>query len=237
MKTKLAVFDIDGTIFRSSLIIELVNLLIEKKVFPKELKREIEEDYVAWANRQGSFDNYIAKVVEVYKKYIKGTRESIIKEASREIIDYQKNKVYIFTRELLKKLKEEDYFLLAISGAPEIIVSEFAKALGFQKYYGSRYEIKNGKFTGKVSNDIAWAKNEILNNFLKEYKNFNLKNAIGVGDSEIDIAFLEMVGKPIAFNPDFKLAKYAKKKKWKIIIERKNVVYKVKKFSFEATTN
>ena len=39
-------------------------------------------------------------------------------------------------------------------------------------------------------------------------------------------------GNPIAFNPDFKLATYAKKKKWKIVVERKNVVYKIKDFDF-----
>lgn len=236
MKSNLAVFDIDGTIFRSSLIIELVNLLAEKKVFPKGLNREIEEDYVAWANRQGSYNNYISKVVEVYKKYIIGVEESIIRDAASEIIDYQKNKVYVFTRELLKKLKKENYYLLAISGAPEVIVSEFAKALGFDKYYGARYEVIDGKFTGKMINDTAWNKHEILSRFVKDHKEFDLKKAVGVGDSEIDVTFLELVGNPIAFNPDFILANYAKKKNWKIVVERKNVVYNVLDFEFETTT-
>lgn len=236
MKTRLAVFDIDGTIFRSSLIIELVNLLVEKGVFPKGLNKEIEEDYVAWVNRQGSFDNYISKIVEVYIKYIKGINESVIKNAAKEIIDYQKNKVYIFTRELIKKLKKENYYLLAISGAPEIIISEFANALEFDKYYGARYEVINNKFSGRIINDTAWNKHEILSQFIKNNNEFDLKEAVGVGDSEIDITFLELVGNPIAFNPDFKLSTYAKKKKWKIVVERKNVVYEIKDFDFGITS-
>nr|MBI5455520.1 HAD family phosphatase [Candidatus Levybacteria bacterium] len=235
-KTKLAVFDIDGTIFRSSLIIELVNLLVEKQVFPKGLNKEIEEDYIAWANRQGSYDNYISKVVEAYIKYIKGTKESVVRQTAREIIEYQKNKVYIFTRELLKRLKSENYYLLAISGAPEIIVAEFAKTLGFDKYYGARYEVISGKFSGQIVNDTAWNKHEILSQFVKDNKQFNLKDAVGVGDSEIDITFLDIVGNPIAFNPDFKLATYAKKKKCRIVVERKNVVYDIKDFDFEITS-
>ncbi len=236
MKTNLAVFDIDGTIFRSSLIIELVNLLVEKKVFPKGLNKEIEEDYIAWANRQGSYNNYIGKVVEVYIKYIKGVDEDTVRKAAGEIIDYQKNKVYVFTRELIKKLKEENYYLLAISGAPEIIVSEFAKAMGFDKYYGAGYEVVNGKFTGKITNDTAWSKHEILSRFVEVHKEFDLKKAVGVGDSEIDVTFLELVGNPVAFNPDFILANYAKKNAWKIVVERKNVVYGIKDFEFETTT-
>ena len=72
MKTKLAVFDIDGTIFRSSLIIELVNYLVETSIFPKKSKKEIENDYVAWVSRKGGYLNYIESVVRVFKKNIKG---------------------------------------------------------------------------------------------------------------------------------------------------------------------
>jgi HAD superfamily hydrolase (TIGR01490 family) len=236
MKNNLAVFDIDGTIFRSSLIIELVNLLAEKNIFPKRLNKEIEEDYVAWANRQGSYNNYIGKVVEVYKKYIVGVEEEVIRQAAQEIIEYQKNKVYVFTRELIKKLKNDNYYLLAISGAPEIIVSEFSKALGFDRYYGARYEVVDGKFTGLIQSDTAWSKHEILSEFVKDHKEFDLKKAVGVGDSEIDVTFLELVGNPIAFNPDFILANYAKEKNWRIVVERKNVVYEIKDFKFETTS-
>lgn len=236
MKSKLAVFDIDGTIFRSSLIIELVNLLVEKGIFPKGLNKEVEEDYVAWANRQGSYDNYIQTVVEAYIKNVNDIEEDKVKQAAREVIEYQKNKVYIFTRELLRKLKNENYYLLAISGAPEIIVSEFAKTHGFDKYYGADYETVNGKFTGQIVSDTFLIKHEILGDFVKNNPQFNLKEAVGVGDSEIDITFLDLVGNPIAFNPDFKLATYAKNRGWKIVVERKNVVYNIKDFEFESTS-
>lgn len=236
MKTKLAVFDIDGTIFRSSLVIELVNGLVDKKVFPRSLSKEIEEDYIAWVNRTGGYEDYVSKVVEVYIKYIKGTSEKTVIKTSKEIINYKKNKVYVFTRELIKKLKKENYYLLAISGSPYEIVSEFAKALGFDEYFGTNFEIIKGKYTGKIITRTAWAKSEILKNFSKDHKEFNLKKAVGIGDSEIDISFLSLVGKPIAFNPDRKLSEHAKKKKWKIVVERKNVVYSLKDFTFEITS-
>lgn len=233
---RIAVFDIDGTIFRSSLIVELVEGLIENKIFPKTLLKEIEEDYVNWVNRQGSYNNYINSVVAAYQKYIVGCSEELVIKTAREVIDFQKDKIYVFTRELINKLKKENYFFLAISGSPEIIVSEFAKALGFDKYYGSRYIVKNGKFTGEAHEETVWKKHEILNNFILEHKEFNLDKSLGVGDSEIDITFLNLVGEPIAFNPDIKLAKYAKENGWKIVVERKNVVYKINDFDFELTS-
>ena len=38
---KLAIFDIDGTIFRSSLVIELSHALVDAKIFPLSAKKEI----------------------------------------------------------------------------------------------------------------------------------------------------------------------------------------------------
>jgi phosphoserine phosphatase len=40
------------------------------------------------------------------------------------------------------------------------------------------------------------------------------------------------VGQPVAFNPNRQLAGYAKKKNWKIIVERKDVVYELQRYSF-----
>lgn len=235
-KNKLAIFDIDGTVFRSNLVIELVDELIKNKIFPEELALEIEKDYTAWANRQASFTNYTSKVVNVYRANIKGVTEEELKKVIKEIVDYQKDKLYVFTRELIKRLKKENYYLLAISGSPEIIVSEFANALGFDMYYGSRFEAFDGVYTGKQIGDIARNKNEILNSFIAKHKEFDLKTSVGIGDSEIDIAFLDLVGEPIAFNPDLGLAEHAKKNKWRIIVERKNVVYDIKDFGFELTS-
>jgi predicted nucleic-acid-binding protein len=69
---RVAFFDIDGTVFRSSLLIEIVNALIADEVFPTEAKEEIREVYEAWQNREGAYDDYIAAVIVVYLKYIKG---------------------------------------------------------------------------------------------------------------------------------------------------------------------
>lgn len=231
MKKRLAVFDIDGTIFRSSLIVELVDGLVKEGLFPQEAKKEIERDFVAWVSRKGSYVVYILKVIEVYQKYIKDISYENAKAVAKKVIENEKEKVYIYTRDLIKKLKNENYYLLAISGSPDFIVEEFTKSLGFDGFFGGEFEIKNGLFTGRQLIETSNSKPEILTAFLKE-NNFNLDETIGIGDSEIDVSFLSLVGKPIAFNPDNVLAKAAKEKGWRIVIERKNVIYDLKDFDF-----
>lgn len=234
---KLAVFDIDGTIFRSSLVIELTNELVRKEIFPKKAVTEIESDYIAWLNREGGYEDYLRKVVEAYEKYIIDCREEDVMLAVDNVLNNERKKLYRYTRDLIKKLKKNNYFLFAISGSPGHILTSFAKGIGFDKYLGGYYEVVDGKFTGRQPfGNPAWNKKKTLEEFLEKHSNkFDLKSSIGVGDTESDIAFLKMVGHPIAFNPNKKLANYAKKKGWQIVVERKDVIYKLSDFKFTKT--
>jgi phosphoserine phosphatase len=56
-----------------------------------------------------------------------------------------------------------------------------------------------------------------------------LKGSVGVGDSEGDISFLEQVENPICFNPNRILYRHALLSGWKVVVERKDVIYEIKK--------
>ncbi len=53
------------------------------------------------------------------------------------------------------------------------------------------------------------------------------EGSIAVGDSENDIKMLEMAERPIAFNPTIGLYAEARSRKWEIVVERKNVIYRL----------
>jgi len=234
-KIKLAIFDIDGTIFRSSLLIELVNGLTVEGVFPKSIYEEMEKDYIAWLNRKGSYVAYLEKVINLFNKNIGGCSEEDVGKVVDKMLLNEKEKMYVFTRDLVKKARAEGYFLMAISGSPDFIVSKFSEYVGFDICYGSVFGVKEGYFTGKILNKESWAEKDIvIGNFIKKHEcGIDLKHSMAVGDSSADIPMLESVGKPIAFNPDNTLAFHAKKKGWSVIVERKNVVYKIKDFDFD----
>lgn len=234
-KTKLAVFDIDGTIFRSSLTVELVNGFFRAGIFPKSAKKEMEADYLAWMDRKAHYDQFTKKLIEILFKHLPGQKKEDVDKVVDDILSWQKDRVYRYTRDLIKKLKKQKYHLIAISGSPTYIVQKFAIGMGFDIAYGLFYEAVEGVFTGNViSLDPVEHKERVLKHILEKYEiNPDLKNSYAVGDTHIDIPLLEMVGHPVAFNPNQELAKYAKKKQWKIVVERKDVIYEVKKFKFE----
>lgn len=231
-KNRLAIFDIDGTIFRSSLVIELSHALVNAKIFPSSTQREISKEYSAWLDRKGSYEAYINKVVEIYVKNIAGKNFARVSKVAQKVINYQKDRTYRFTRDLIKKLKAQKYFLAAISGSPSYIVEKYAKAIGFDLFFGTELEIKSGKFTGKVKSlDSAFNKAKIVKDLAAKHR-FDLTQSVAVGDTEGDIEMLKLVGRPIAFNPNLGLAKFAKKNKWSVVAERKDVIYQIKSFEF-----
>lgn len=233
-KVKLGIFDIDGTIFRSSLLVELINGLVDAHIIPSKARLEMEDDYLNWVNRTGDYESYIQKVINIHVKYITGCKRSAVEAVAEQVVSWQKQRLYRYTRNLIAELKKKDYYLLCISGSPTYIVSRFAKAMGFKSYFGSEYEVKKGVFTGKVLNlDTFYKKAFVLQEFLRHNKlNADLKNSYAIGDTESDIPILEVVGNPVAINPNRRLAEHAQKNGWQVVVERKDVIYNITKFDF-----
>ena len=227
-KQRVAIFDVDGTIFRSSLLIQVVNRLIEKEVFPPSTRRVYEREYERWLNREGDYDEYISAVVRAFVKHLKGVHYSALADAAEEIVDEQWKRTYRYTRDLLKSLKKRGYFLLAVSHSPKTVLDKFCPRLGFDKTYGILYEIGPQEcFTGNIIEEHLILNKASIVRRAVEKENLTLQHSIGVGDTETDIPFLEMVAKPICFNPNSKLYRYAKRMKWNVVVERKDVVYEL----------
>ena len=225
---RVAVFDVDGTIFRSSLLIQLVNRLIEKDAFPKEAARAFERAHLKWLDREGDYEEYIQAVVAAFQKHLKGVHYGVLSDAAKDVVDDQSKRVYRYTRDLLAELKKEGYYLLAVSHSPKTILDKFCPRLGFNKVYGMVYEIGPQEcFTGVITDPhLILNKSNILKRAV-EKENLTLSGSIGVGDTEADISILEMVTRPICFNPNQKLYRYARRMGWKVVVERKDVVYEL----------
>jgi HAD superfamily phosphoserine phosphatase-like hydrolase len=145
-----------------------------------------------------------------------------------EIIEAKKDRTYRYTRDLIQELKKKGYYLLAISHSPKFIVDGFAYEMGFDKSYGTWYDTgASNRFTGEIVDEhIIMNKASVFTRALEKEK-LQLAGSIAVGDTESDISMLTMVETPIAFNPNRLLYRHAKKHDWKIVVERKDVIYEI----------
>ncbi|MCH8049926.1 HAD family phosphatase [Patescibacteria group bacterium] len=228
-RQKVAIFDIDGTIGRGSLLIYLLDGLINASLISEVARKEFKHDHKKWLDRKGLYDEYIRAVTRTFMKHIKGVHYGDFVEIAKKSVLAHKDHVYLYTKDLIASLKKDGYYLLAISQSPKTIVDFFCENLGFDKVYGRIYEIgPQDRFTGEmVDVHLISNKANIVRRAVQK-ENLTLKESVGVGDTEDDIPFLEMVETPICFNPNKKLHKHAVRMGWKIIVERKNMIYEIK---------
>lgn len=226
-KQKIAVFDIDGTIFRKNLAFELIDELAWMRIFKKEVRKTLVGLYTSWLDHKGTYEEYRKALVELYLVNLKGCRREDIIRASKIVIPFYKYRTYIFANRLIAKLKKDKYNIVAVSGSPIEIVEEYNKYLKFNAVFGSVYETdKRGIYTGKAVFEPTIHKGHVVKQYVAE-NNLTLKGSYGVGDTESDAKFLDIVENAIAFNPNFNLRRIAQKKKWRIVVEKKDVIYEI----------
>lgn len=228
-KRPFAVFDIDGTLIRWQLYHAIADNLARRGHIDARTHQQIKDARMVWKNRahKEAFGAYQTELVIVYEKLLLDLSVKNFNQAVAAVFDEYKDQAYIYTRELIKQLKKDGYLLFAISGSQTEIVSKIASYYGFKDCVGTIYEHGRDKFTGAVTIHLG-GKHLILRELIEKH-DASLKGSIAVGDGASDISMLEMVERPIAFNPERKLYDYAKTKGWKIVIERKNMVYELEK--------
>lgn len=222
----MAVFDIDGTIYRNSLMTQLHFALVRKGIFPPSAVKDVNKQFVAWLDRRGSYNNYLMAIVGAFEKNIKGTRQEVIRKVSKELMAEQQHRVYVYTSKLIEEFRKT-HILVAISGSPIEIVREFNRYWKFDHVFGKVMEVDNrGRYTGRVVVEPVYGKRETLEAFIDAH-HVTLEKSIAVGDTESDIPMLSVVERPVCFNPNKSLYDEAKKNKWEIVVERKDVIYEL----------
>jgi HAD superfamily phosphoserine phosphatase-like hydrolase len=227
-KQKIAIFDIDGTIFRKNLQFELINELSWMDIFPRKVRDQIVTLYTNWLEHSGTYEQYRLGLVELYEKHIAGCKLTDIEKASKIVVSFHQNRTYIFAEQMIAKLRKENYHLIAVSGSPVEIVREYDKShLKFDAVFGSVYSLnEKGVYTGESQYEPVKNKGNLVNQYVLD-NNLTLDDSYGMGDTESDASFLSIVANPIAFNPNDNLKAIAQDKGWRIVVEKKDVVYDI----------
>ena len=231
MVNKVAFFDIDGTIYRDSLMVEHFRTLLDFDLMVSE--KHATQAYKDWYKRQGDYEDYLDAVSKVYVEELKNLTKTDVEFTGRYVIKKKSDRVYKFTRSMLQKHKKEGHLIIFISGSPDFLVEAMGKKHHAFLAIGSKYIMKNNYFTGEVI--PMWdaeSKNKTIDRLVEEY-NIDLDKSYAYGDTNGDYNMLHRVGNPVAMNPSKELFTKIKAneelaKKATILIERKDVIYKTK---------
>jgi len=236
MQKKIAAFfDIDGTLYREGLITELFKKLIRSEIIESERwYKEVRPHYTKWEKRIGNYDHYLIKMAEIYSEAIIGLHKSQIDHIAKLIIKQKGDKVYTYTRDRIKWHKDQGHVIITISGSPQELVKEMATKYNFHDYIGSNYILNDqGIYTGDIK--PMWDsinKQNAIDFFVQKY-DIDLSQSYAYGDTTGDYTMFKSVGHPVAINPTKELLNKiiendGIRNKLQVIVERKDVVYKLK---------
>ena len=233
-KNVAAFFDIDGTLYREGLITEVFKKMVNHEIIAKQKWiDDVRPAFMKWDRRQGEYDTYLSKMVEIFKDTTVGISKEHIEWIAKQVVEQKGERVYLFTRRELERHKRLGHLVIAISGSPLELVTEMAKKHSFDDYKGTEYKTNSkGIYTGKIV--PMWdsvSKKKALHYFEKKY-NLDIDQCYSYGDTNGDISMFSCTGHPCAVNPTRELLTNIQKdkklkEKMRIVVERKDVIYNI----------
>ncbi|MBW3664681.1 MAG: HAD-IB family hydrolase [Actinobacteria bacterium] len=150
---------------------------------------------------------------------VEGHPQSDLLELNEQIVPAVLQKVRPEAKALLEMHAEAGRDRYLISASPIEFVDRLAKDLGLEGGIGTESEVVDGCYTGRLSAPFCYGegKAEHIEKIAAE-RGYDLRLCYSYSDSASDLPMLEMVGHPVAVNPDRALEQVAHQRGWPIVI-------------------
>lgn len=228
---KISIFDVDQTLAKSYYILKFAEHLAHLGLFISTEAEALGSLLNDYRNGLSSYSRASYDVVLTFARGVKGMKQEKVETAGRHYIKTHEEELFSFTRDLLALLKAEKFRIIAVTASPVEVMGPFSESLGIDATFATVCETVNGIYTGNVSQNLADkdVKRQIIQTYIKE-NDVNGQVSLGFGDTVTDLAFLEIVGYPVAVNPDNELEQIAKKNGWLICTHDTNIVESVRAY-------
>jgi phosphoserine phosphatase len=125
--------------------------------------------------------------------------------------------IYAEALELFEEHLDAGRKIFLVSSSPAEIVSHLAEYLGIDECIASRSRIDaDGRYTGELDFYAYGPHKATAIREAAERDGIDLARSYAYSDSVTDVPMLEMVGHPVAVNPDRELARLARQREWEI---------------------
>lgn len=134
-------------------------------------------------------------------------------KAAREIVGM----VQPFAQPLIEEHRAEGRLLVLASTSPLAFTTRLAEELGFDAVIGTSWGDDGARYTGELDGPFVWgpAKADAVEAWADE-NDVRLDGSYAYSDSYFDAPLLDLVGHPVAVNPDRRLAVTAAIKGWPV---------------------
>ncbi|GAC1439495.1 MAG: hypothetical protein NVSMB55_01140 [Mycobacteriales bacterium] len=212
-----AFFDLDRTLIRGSANFPLSVAAFRASYIPP---RDLLRDAISAGSFivRGAGDQACAQLRERILRAVAGHRAADVIALGAGFIPKLAATVLPEARAALDKHAAAGGDRIIVSASPIEIVSALAHALGLEGAVGTRSEIVDGRYTGRLEGPFCYRDGKVAEiQRLAGERNYDLGRCTAYSDSISDQPFLQAVGNPVAINADRKLRAHAATNGWTAI--------------------
>ena len=150
---------------------------------------------------------------------IAGSPVSAIEGVGSAVLPRLAARVRPESRKLISMHHEQGRDTWIVSASPHQLVDPLAASLGMTGAVGTEAEIVDGHYTGQLAGPFVYGEGKatVLEK-LSSDRGYDLERCYAYSDSISDLPMMELVGHPVAVNPDSELERVAHERGWPIVI-------------------
>lgn len=214
-----AFFDVDNTMIIGASIYHLAKGIAARKFITSRDLAGFAWQQVKFrtSGREASLGD-IGTIREAALALISGKPVSEMAELAEEIYDeFIADRIWAGTRALAQAHLDAGQQVWLVTATPIEVASIIARRLGLTGALGTVAEVHDGHYTGRLVGEIlhGQAKADAVRT-LADREGLDLNHCTAYSDSTNDLPMLQIVGYPIAVNPDRVLKARARREGWAV---------------------
>ena len=212
----LAVFDVDGTLVETNVVEYFLYMRLRAQpledwpAFMADMARKAPRWLYLERRSRAEFQR------SFYREY-EGLELDVMRRLGREALDaVTLRRIYPAGMRRIREHKRAGHRVLLLTGALDVVVEPLAELLDVEVDC-AHLLVKDGRLTGDLQSPPPAG--EARGALLEEYAGRNgvvLSESFAYADSLSDLPMLELVGTPVAVNPDARLSQVAGQRGWRI---------------------
>lgn len=214
LKRKIALFDVDDTLYKGGIIFDLMESEIKNNLLEKKYAENVNKNFSLYKKGELDYEEVAKSAVEIWAEGLKGQSYVQVLKNAKEFIVNDLYNFYSFTKPLLALFKNT-HDRIIVTNEPQFVAELISNLFDFTGYNSTEFEVKDGKIIGKVSHYNS-TQSDKRKSIQEIFTNYSRNDSFAFGDSIGDVGMFEEVSYPICVNANQKLQELAKKNGWKL---------------------
>jgi len=208
------IFDVDYTVIKKPSTWYFLREALDKGIISLSQIRRFPFEWIRY-----KLGNPNMSFIQEAVRHFAGIEQDILEQTARDTFERRmKANIYTGAANLIREALDRGEKVIFATSSFHTLIQPLERFFGIEGSIANTLEFSGGKTSGRiVGNSFFGPHKKTAVEAWLEKNNFSPNDVCFYSDSYTDLPLLEFCGKPVAVNPDWILARKAKKQKWDII--------------------